>query len=673
MDNLSASRRRVLRLLSLSAGSALAGCNTNSAPATESTPTTVVFTDSTAPTRSPTASSETPTATAANPIPTQSSPSPTADEDAPPTPTETQSPTPPSDQVFDGGDLASFVDAIQTVSERGGGTVTVDPGTYRFDQGAADSGPSSPDTRLENIQNVTIEGNGATLLFTRPSRGGLRFVTGSDITIRDLTLDYDPVPFTQGEVVDFSTDDRTITLALDDGFPTLSHEMFQKADNVYATTHAADGAFVRGTRAHGHPDKFFSSVRSTEDGRYVLTLARRSHMTGVEVGRRLTIVARNNDSVLSFYKVDTPSVENVTIRTSNGAAFAAQVCAAPTFENCTIAPPPESSRQLASVADGIRITNCLPGTTIENCRHEQVGDDSITVDHRLNTVLEIVDDRTIRVKNLHPFVAKSGDVMEVISPAGVLKGTLPPVANITPQFPPVGDRGKPETITFEQPIRERLSTGDFIGNQATASRDYTIRGCELRDHRGNLIRVSAGHGVIEENVLAGAHQTGIELHTYSKGNWPPKGRIVDVTVRNNHISRPGLNYLAGLQTAGIYLHHDPPADVTTEGRPNENIAIVDNEIETCASVGMEINGTAGLQLEGNTMRDLHHLDYPNKGLGLTLTNVADATLSGNTVVGSSDRLQAFGARDACEDISLSENTLRIDGDPSPAELVEQDQ
>jgi hypothetical protein len=154
------------------------------------------------------------------------------------------------------------------------------------------------------------------------------------------------------------------------------------------------------------------------------------------------------------------------------------------------------------------------------------------------------------------------------------------------------------------------------------------------------------------------------------GYWPPKGGIRDVTVRKNTIRRLGLGLLAGYAPFGIFVHHDNHQGNPTESEPNENITLVDNDIETCAAAGIELSDARNFTLDGNKLRDLNRLDYPNSGFGFKLSNVSEATVTENTVTGTSDALSGFGFRTDSEGLSLSNNKLRIDGERTPARLLQ---
>lgn len=569
--------------------------------------------------------------------------------------------------VFPRGTLSDFRDALLAASEWPDATLEIDPGTYRFEPlRDVPSGDKREHARFTDIEDVTIEGNGATLVFTNPLRAGLRFNGGRDVTVRNLTLDYDPLPFTQGEIVELGADRRRITLALDPEYPSLSHPMFDSADRVWASVHQPDGSLVEGIRNERGFDKFFSNIDRVADRRFELILRDGVSSNGLHEGNRLTVVARNQGTVLAFYQMDQPRVENVTCHASGGAVFSAAVCSDPVFRGTKIVPPPESDRQIASDADGIRIVNCLSSATVENGHHERLLDDSVVVQHTFTSVTEVLDDRTVAVDNVHPFVVDTGDTLEALSRSGVRMGELPPIADYERRFPSPGARQKPSTITFAEPISSTLSIGDYIGNRATGSQNFTVRNNELRDHRGILVRVVARHGEIKNNVLDGASRNPIELECDNDRHFSPKGYVDDVTVAQNTIRRAGMVYFAGDEPAGIRVHLLTRRELPEEGRPNRDIKLLNNDIQTTAGVGIDIENAEQVEVTGNRISNVNQLGY--EPYGLSISDSQEVTLRENSVAGANSRVEAFGQRSGSSGITATENTFRVDGESRAASL-----
>lgn len=586
--------------------------------------------------------------------------------------TATRSPTTtPQPVVFDGGDLQAFVDALSSLDGDREATLIVEEDTYRFDPLHAGDPSLRAHAQFENLEHVTIEGNGATLVFTDPLFATLVFRGGRDITLRNLTLDYDPVPFTQGTITEYSAEPQSVQLTLDDGFPGLDHRMFDRAAEVYALVHEPDGSFIQGVRKRGSWDPRIEEIAKLEAREYELRLNRGFQSGGLDPGRKLTVVARNNMGGLFFDYVDAPTVQNVAIRATNGGAFLFTVCKDPVVRDSAVAPPTDSERHIGAVADGIRVINCRSSATIEGCRHEAVGDDSVVVQHTLAPVTDIVDDRTVAVENVHPFVVTAGDVLDVLAPTGERKDPLPPVAEYESRFSLPIEREKPRTITFGSSVAGRLDEGDYLRNRATGSQNFVVRDNEFRNHRANLIRIAASHGIVEGNTLEGCSINPIELETdLASQVFSPKGWTSDVTVRNNTVSRAGLNYYAGATPVGIHVHHRPAPDHPSTGQPNRNITIANNEVTDSAMGGIRVEATTDVTVEGNTLSGLNQLDFPGfADVAMTLDHVTSADIRNNTARGSATSLDYFGVRLASEDVATTGNRLVIDGATESGQLA----
>jgi hypothetical protein len=650
------SRRELIAAVGVGAVTGLSGCGgdgttADGAPTTDATAeesTTVVFTDST--TGRDGTEAETTEAT------------------------RTTAGTTESERlVFDGGNAAAFQSALDAAAVRPDATLAIEPGTYRLGRGDSQSG-GGIDAHFEQVglEDVTIEGNGATLVFTDPTAGMLHFYGGGGVTIRDLTLDYDPTPFTQAEVVSFSPNDRRVVVALEDGYPALDHPMFD-TEKVWASTHTADGEFVSGIHADKNPDKEFSSVTSLGDRRYELTVRESSNLAGLAEGRRLAIVARAGDHALHFADVAEPTLENVTVRASIAFAIHFAVCTRPVVENCTVGPRRDSGRLIGSDADGIHCLSAREGPRIENCDIHHLEDDGIVVSTEMTSVTEVVSEDTVAVASTYPFTASEGDVFAVLSPSGERRGELPPVAAVDYRFEGPRSPGRPRTVTFESPVADRVAEGDYVLNRATANHGFEVRNNDVRNNRASLVRIASGRGELVGNTLSGSSSPAVELECDTRGVWSPKGWLYDVTVAENTVERSGMNYInPRVDPTAIHVLHR--AAQPNEGTPHRDIRIRDNEISDSGGLGVRVEDATSVDVTGNEISNPNGLDrrrfLGRAGYGVGLENVADVTLSGNRVAGASDRLATFGWRADTTGVEASKNTLVVGGESQPPDVVE---
>lgn len=572
--------------------------------------------------------------------------------------------TQPEKTVFDGGDLSDFLDAVEEAAATTSGRLEIESGTYRFEPFEQESAPGGYHLFAYDTRGVSIEGNDATFVFTEPTVGGLRFEFGRNIEIRNLEIDYDPLPFTQGEITDYDEASRTVEVKIDEEYPSLEHSMFTAAQRVWASIHLPDGSLISGYQAEN--PLFFSATRVGER-QFELQLEEGSPLAGLQTGRRLTIVARNNQSAFRFHDIDQLTLENVTVRATNGAAFGVGGCTDPVVRNCTAAPPEDTDRHIGPVADGFRVIGCTSSARVEECRTESILDDAFVVQRNRSPVLEFLDDRTVDVSDWSVH-AKPGDTFDVLSPTGVRKGTLPPVADLTAKFSTPMPREKAETITFEEPIQDRVEVGDTIGNRQTATQNFVVRNNTSRNNRGKSIRIATGHGVVENNDFEGASHNTVELESDTAGFFIPNGPVEDVEIRNNTLERSGLAWYADTNPAAIRLHHRPRQELEIEGQPHRNVTIENNTIEGCASVGISLQDAQGVDVGGNALGDLNRLQYADGGYGFYLQNIQGVTLSQNRVQGTSETLRGFGTKREASDITLTENTVTIDGNTADGSL-----
>jgi len=66
---------------------------------------------------------------------------------------------------------------------------------------------------------LTVDGNGAKLIQTNPLLGVFRFHHCDSLLVKNLTIDYNPLPFTQGRVKRIVSKDQ-VEIAVDIGFPS---------------------------------------------------------------------------------------------------------------------------------------------------------------------------------------------------------------------------------------------------------------------------------------------------------------------------------------------------------------------------------------------------------------------------------------------------------------------
>lgn len=571
--------------------------------------------------------------------------------------------------VFDDGGREGFSEALETLAGNPGAELKIEPGTYRFDPPDALE-PGAEYFQIQNPTDVTIDGQGARIVLTKPIHALWNFLGGKNVVVRNLTIDYDPPPFTQAEIIDLSDDKRVVTVEIEEGYPPLSHEMFEVSNGFRGVIHMQNGDIISGIPDKKEPVFDFSSIEHL-DGRRFEVSQKTVDPEGLVVGRRLVAQARTA-GCLVFINMSRPSVENVTIHTSPGMAVTMPMCDGATIRDVTIAPPSDSDRLLGSVADGIHVTDGRTGPIVENCHIEAIGDDGIVVDTFMLKVTDLIDERTVAVDGKALKSIQSGDNYEALSPAGVRKGPLSTVTDIKyhqsfdkPWVPAI-----PEALTFEDEVSSDIEPGDFLVNMEMTNPEFVVRNNLVRNSDANPLRLASGPGIVENNEFDGSALHGIWMRCDTGSKFIPARWTNDVIIRDNVITRSGFTTFAAPFSEGVRAIHWPDwgkVNEGTEGNPHRNIEVMDNVIETTAKASILLEDTKTVSIESNVMRHPNQIYEGKYGVGIN--NVIGAKVTGNTVSGSDEHLSEFGWKRGSEDVDSSDNELIINGESAPAELV----
>lgn len=593
---------------------------------------------------------------------------------------------------FDGGGAAAFADALNDLRSTPGGELRLAPGTYRFDASQAPTYEyPREDDRVHfdgtGLDDVTIAGPSpdadgtAEVVLSDPTRGFLAFHNPNGATatnrprgptVRDLTVRHDPLPFTQGRIDALSTDRRTVTLALESGFPAVDEPPFRDPDPllVSASVFTADGDRLRRVTEDARSNfKRFDAIDQVNERRVELRLADGTEPGGLAVGRRLTLLPRHRNGTLFIHTdLTEPTYERVTVRSTPNFAFEFNACDRPTVRDSLVAPRADGPALVATTADGVHCNNCPRGPLVERCTFRRLSDDAVVADAELMAVEGFADERTVRVYADFGTRVGSGDQLTAVTSRLEPVDTLPAVAEVDERGGGVTTAAvNPELITFAEPVEDLLSVGDALVGPRMRNSDTVVRDNTVREIRARFVRFGGvSGGRIERNTFEGTNSDGVEISASGdvrEGFSDLKGWSSDVVVRENDIVDTGLVGVPSGIPRGIFVGADggegpaPTASVT--GRPHENIEISDNTVRGTAGLGIEVADAVGVTLAGNRIEEPAQIPVTAAArYGLGVRHAADVTVRG-TAVTTAVADTAFGWRAESEDIVTEGNTFTV--------------
>lgn len=255
-------------------------------------------------------------------------------------------------------------DAIKKGEKR----IIIAPGTYRI----APKGGGEL-WALSGVKDTEIIADGVTLVGTTLMRA-ISFHRCSGVKLQGLTIDYDPLPFTQGEVISLGEDSNHIDVKLHAGYP---RKPYSRIDIIDPKTHFRKKGmpFLWGTKAEMIGDdvvrvKLNGITKATQVGDLV------SLSTGQEAGA---------PHAISIDVCSAMTLTNVTVHSAPGMGILeADGEGGSSFTGCKIVPGPKppgatEERLLSSSWDAFQSKTIRQGPLVENCEISHAGDDSWSV------------------------------------------------------------------------------------------------------------------------------------------------------------------------------------------------------------------------------------------------------------------------------------------------------
>ena len=515
---------------------------------------------------------------------------------------------PPSDRTAANAaekPLAELVTTVQEAAASGQRRVTIAPGFYR----GAPADPEKVHLTLKGARDLEIDATGVMMICTRRTRA-IDFASCSNVTLRGLTIDYDPLTFTQGRVVAAAPDDASIDVELDPGYPRQAWSRIDVVDP--ATRFRKKGMpFLWGTTAQlVKPDVVRISLKGIGKAARVGDLA--SLSAGNEergICHGVTLSDCSGGMVL----------RDVTIHCAPGMGIVESGGAGGTvLEGVRIVPgppPPGGSapRLLTTSWDGILHSNVGRGPRVEGCTIEDCGDDSWSVQNQDLVVLHRTGNELILAPRGEQKLA-SGDQLRSsldappFTIAGVQSARLAE-ARLDPDIARQLQNAKPWSLwkVSSQVFHVTVSgKPDFKPGDSIICPDRQGNGFVFRNnrvHSSGRILIKAGGGLVEGNTLIAPH--GIVVCPEV-----PDGAAVcinNLVIRGNTITQSG------------YFCHS--WDSGQAGAISIMSSAVENQKKTFRAAG----AFAGLTIEGNRLED-------TCGLNLLLGCVRGATVRNNRFI-----------------------------------------
>ena len=517
--------------------------------------------------------------------------------------------------------------------------------------------------RLDKAEDLIIEGQGTTLVFSDHRGTGWSFRSCRNITLRNFAIDYDPLPFVQGRITSRSDDGKRYDFTVIEGYPGLRKEDAEHYRQAYVFE--SD----RPRWKPWVPDLYARRVEIVDPrhGRFVMGYPPPFHQL-LQVGDRIVLTIRSG-SAIRMDGCENVRVDDVTFLAAPGAAYLARYLRGDNHYRYTIkpGPPPPGAtepRLISSCADGLNIAFATKGPLIEGCKFSFMGDDSVNLHGATLAVVERRNPTELLVA--WPYAAEQ--LASVIRPGAAVRRLRPGnyevlgTAKLT-GFAPF-DRPRPEHLemirkawprnpagrgsVFRLTLAEPLSAepGEFVDIPDSNAPGFVIRDCVFEDHRARGLRIMASHGVIERNIFRRLKMNAITVGA-EYGFWREAGWTADVTIKDNIIEdvcrdaallRSQAYVLGAISVFGA---GDLPSPLPT-WPGNRHIVIEKNTVRNCPIAGIFAAAVQGVQIRGNRLEQCLYRYEASAGCdrGLDVREVIDVRHARNADVSANEVVKA---------------------------------
>ncbi len=515
--------------------------------------------------------------------------------------------------------------------------------------------------RVRGARNLVIEGAESTLVFSDREGTTWSFDSCRDVTLRGLTIDYDPLPFVQGQITGRSDDGKRYDFTVCDGYPGLRERDSRHYRQAYVFERD------RPRWKPWVPDLYAREVEIVDErrGRFVMGYVPARHEL-IEVGDRIVLTIRSGNAI-RMDDCEDVRIEDVTFLAAPGGACLGRYLRGDNYYRYTIkpGPPPAGAtepRLISTCADGLNIAFATRGPIVEGCHFSFMGDDSVNLHGAVLAVVERLSPTELLVA--WPY---SREYLATVMPEGATVRRLRPGsyevlgAAALKAFVPTRDRKPPHLeiiqrvwprnrkgrgTVFRMLLAEPLPAGpgDLLDVPANSAPGFAIRDCVFEDHRARGLRIMAAHGVIERNTFRRLKMSAISVGAEYEF-WREAGWVEDVTIRGNTVEDVGRDPAIHLDTAYV-LGAISVFARTDRGSPlpawpgNRGIVIEDNTIRDCPMAGIFAAAARDVTVRGNRLENclFEPSETAGKARGLGVRSPIDvrharhAVVEGNQVV-----------------------------------------
>lgn len=425
------------------------------------------------------------------------------------------------------------------------------PGKYHFypegaktkeyyESNTTDVNPKVCAFLFENINNLTIDGSGCTLIFHEQMQP-FTFDNCSNIVLKNLSIDWENPLIAQAEVlkvnnhyIDLAIDFRETPYRIEDD--KLFFDVGRDQKNQWRSTmefDRKDRYVVPQTGDNGCLGENWSEYRAVATMPGIVRLYNRFERQPEKGNFLVMRHAKRAHAGIFIRESRNVCVRNLNLYHATGLGILAQFSENLTFDAYRAVPNRARNHYFGGGDDGIQVSNCKGQVNILTCEFAGLMDDPVNVHGTSVQIQEIITPNQLKCKFMHhqSVGLNWGHKNDKISFIENERMSSIGYGTVT-EFKPIDKNTF--IITFEKAVPKELQPGDALEN-ITWSPNLLVSNSHFGNCRARGLLVSTpGEVVIEKNTF---ESSGSAILIAGDANgWFESGAVHDVLIQNNVFS-----------------------------------------------------------------------------------------------------------------------------------------
>lgn len=531
--------------------------------------------------------------------------------------------------------------AIQACKERGAKVLSFAKGRYDiWPEGAIrkeyfvsntsreDECPSKIKTvgmLFEDMENLTIEGNGATLMY-HGKMITMVLDRCKNIRIQNISTNFQRPTASEIQYTKVVAGETVVTLHPDSWYEIVDGHIHLFGEGWRSNfIHCNEYDVEKKTSIYSNGWNVLAKSKAKELSHGVISFATPADFRP-KVGNILTVRDIIRDQVGMFIHGSSDvTLKDVNMHYMHGLGIVSQFTRNITMDHVNCVPPEGSGRILTSSADMMHFSGCSGKIRITDCRYEGAHDDPINIHGTNLRIMERLDTNTLKLRFMHgqSYGFRAFHVGDEVAFVRAKRMERYMRANVL-EVKRLSDREV--MVRLDKPVpADMLLESDCVENM-TCTPEVEIRNSYFtRTGTRGLLITTPRKAVIENNVFEKTGMSAILIEGDAEG-WFESGPVCDILIRNNTFI--DCAYQGGPGNAVIALN--PSNTEIDPNRPvHRNVRIEANEFRVFDYPVLYAKSTQGLLFKDNTVVRTHELQpVSSNKYAFTLNGCSEVVIEG---------------------------------------------